>query len=661
MYSTKMESPRHAEEYSITTHVAFVDSRRTEEDELEDERRDRRGLTPIPPIPDWFTEVHCEVHTQSDSNVIGTCRAALLDFESARSQEDSDSAEDYDFRTAMAAASESYRRRYFSTGRLADDLFDWEGELREKWYHSSFPETRGTGVWGMELDSVRNVLLIEFLHVDEDWREEGLGTKIVQDVLDQTYRHLGEDIYVFARPGVTDGEGSRVLCNISRATKMQVSYDDQILRSAERFWRARGFRRVGRSRWLAYTTNEQHPSRQVTVAEDAAVDHGLPGFGMRPEWQSVVPAHLAALVRDLGKRHKTDTDCLNLLKEVLPKDRNHDDWLVRGEFGNTLLHLAALSSKPETIQFVLKRKPSLAWTKNLRGDTPLQALHQRLHAARPEKATRENWHARTGSLAGAMMPVFREQLVEAWRSDNKFEGFGENVVESVCLLSRTPFVSLGRLSQEAVCDIEEVSGLVKKMLRLKYWCTCGGCLGGWLSPRNQLVLRRVALDLRDSCEQDLEKLPFETWFDRYESEFLLGSLITKDDTEDNKRAALWILNVCDALEDCIYGDEDTPARVPTPTRILAGMRGVRQHTTDQPGDLTWQRKAVAAVAEALAIRADKKWEDLQNYEDEWVMEENERLQESVEKLPVCTNDGYLRPFYPLWGKTRPDFMFSSWE
>ncbi|KAK7193253.1 hypothetical protein PSPO01_01047 [Paraphaeosphaeria sporulosa] len=114
---------------------------------------------------------------------------------------------------------------------------------------------------------------------------------------------------------------------------------------AEGFFRSLGFRRVRSSRWLALSSNPEHPCRSL----DAAADFELP----------TPPQHTISM-----KTAEVFDDCINLDDQAvyerlksLPKDKSpHDpERQVANANGNTMLHYAAIGSKPRTLSCILEK------------------------------------------------------------------------------------------------------------------------------------------------------------------------------------------------------------------------------------------------------------------------------------------------------------------
>ncbi|KAK0673162.1 hypothetical protein QBC41DRAFT_397104 [Cercophora samala] len=624
-----MAAPEGTDDYIISTDLNFYDDH-TEDDEILDEQRCKRGLRPLWPRPDWFIPVHCKATSKyNHRQVVGECQAVFIDLREAKEEVDSikgEEEEEYvDLLELLIDANLGRGERYLIHGLVGSyhGILTDHGEMQARWCDAEYPDTRGTGVWGVELSEMKNVLLISLLHVEPDWRGEGIGTKMVRDIIQKTcerYCHDYKDpeagLYAFTWPGSLLREDRRIWAHVDR---FKVPVRDLVLRMAERFWRDQGFRRVGKSSCFGYTTDANHPSRSLTTADDEAIDHDLKEFGVRPPWQPVVPAHMAELVRDLGKPHKTDQHSTELLKGQMPDDPTHEDWGVRAEFGNTLLHLAALSSKPEAIRFILARQPGLAAVENMGGRTPLRALERRLALEREREPTH----------------------------DLVFKGFPENTIESWCLLSQVPYVDLDCLSEGP----EEDSEPVQQLQKLKYGCSCESCLGGWFSKRSQLIMTYAAMDLHSSRVKAWDDMGFTRWYDVFIKGSRFERHITNEETPENEAAAMWIVELFQHFESCIGGTDERPPKIPTLENMMVIIQEA-QGETPQPGDETWREKVLFAAAMVLIYTATEDWESLGDGfkakkagKDEFEMEE---LREEVDDLPECANDGYYRPLLYLW-------------
>lgn len=83
------------------------------------------------------------------------------------------------------------------TSDLAFELFDRYGRLNREYCDHEI--RKGSGAWGRELDH-GDILLFESISVERLWRHRGIGTKMVNAILDKV-RAKSSSFFAFARPG----------------------------------------------------------------------------------------------------------------------------------------------------------------------------------------------------------------------------------------------------------------------------------------------------------------------------------------------------------------------------------------------------------------------------------------------------------------------------
>jgi hypothetical protein len=160
----------------------------------------------------------------------------------------------------------------------------------------------------------------------------------------------------------------------------------------------------------------------------------------------------------LKSRAITDTSLLKHLQETF-RHISKDDvrWHATDNKGNTWLHQAAISLKPKSIAWLMQENLALLDRRNDAGETPLEALECQLE------------HGRTKLRRIGLTIDISDQ----------FKGFDEDSV--ACLIHLR---GLNKLSEtERQC--------------LKYGCTCGKCVNGFLSPRMAYAIRGQAEELED--------------------------------------------------------------------------------------------------------------------------------------------------------------------
>jgi GNAT superfamily N-acetyltransferase len=120
-------------------------------------------------------------------------------------------------------------------------------------------DTSGTEVWGEELNC-GDVFVFNSCEVDAKHQRKSIGKNLVDAVL-KVVKDSGIR-YIFAAP---EGfrMGSDPMCEM---VDKKVGGPD--MEKALAFWRAVGFRRVGRSEWLGFAVDPEHPSHGLPAEDD---------------------------------------------------------------------------------------------------------------------------------------------------------------------------------------------------------------------------------------------------------------------------------------------------------------------------------------------------------------------------------------------------------
>lgn len=119
------------------------------------------------------------------------------------------------------------------------------------------------------------------------------------------------------------------------------------------FYRSMGFRRIGSSHWFGLANDPDHPSRHLATHDDYDP----------PEPRAHVPeSEFRHLQERLAKSE--DLHCMEMLEQAFQKTSAVDpSWLVTDKGGNTLLHVAALSSKPNAVDWIMNHALGLICSK----------------------------------------------------------------------------------------------------------------------------------------------------------------------------------------------------------------------------------------------------------------------------------------------------------
>lgn len=217
------------------------------------------------------------------------------------------------------------------------------------------------------------------------------------------------------------------------------------------FIRSLGFRRVGNTCWFAYVMDPNHESKELLAENDYDPS---PVTYPNNNGQYEFSFHLIPW--------DDETACLAFFNQCLAEiDIKDIAWTGTNNRGCTVMHQAATMIKPTVLKWLMDHVPYLAACRNSTGATPFEALTAQLERQRTFFPDPE--------LAGA--------------TPDLFQGFTDEQVECLRVL--------------------DTSGRTEAQLR--FGCTCGYCLSGYLSPRMMRLLQLHASQLqgRLTLEADL--------------------------------------------------------------------------------------------------------------------------------------------------------------
>lgn len=360
------------------------------------------------------------------------------------------------------------------------------------------PVKKGTGVWGPELNEGR-FLLIETLSVEEAYQRKGYGKKLFQEVWgkaqdltvqeDKDRRAARKErtakVWEDTR---TEGEKPTVIdddfldrmdkcfrpdekapsgCDfaIVWATVLNtrdVAAEADKLSSTERelfyqrkqdaledFWRAMGFRRIGSSSFFCLAKDPDHPSHSLLSQDDYIRPAALETSARADDqdFPLMDPVHDP---NAWEQKFYNDAETKELLEARLQSYPATDPtWVSTDRHNNNILHMLARKYQAESLAWALRLPfaDNLRSARNLEGETPLETLRCQLESDRTWRQFR-------------MAQVVMSDL---------FSGFTPTQIECLKLL-------------------ENESPSSDELMRLAFGCSCGECLGGFLSPRNLFAL-----------------------------------------------------------------------------------------------------------------------------------------------------------------------------
>lgn len=346
----------------------------------------------------------------------------------------------------------SMNKLEFEAADLAFEIFDRYGCLQPNF--KNHPIKRGSGVWNDELND-GDILMIDDILVSRPNRRKGIGSKLVHAILDLSAKK-SRVFFALTPPEYKIGEFEQEGSPNGASTELPIY-------KVPRFWRKLGFRRIGSSRWLGYTPDPNHPSHIIALEQD---------FDILPFQRISITREMACLTKALPTID--DTECLTQLKNIF-EDISLDDtrWEARDDNGNTFLHLVSCSSKTQSTRWLIRSNPNLCHALNATGSTPLDALEEEMNQNRE----------------------IRRFCAERTDISVQFAGFKPATTSCYALLKG--------LAPETLSEAE--------MSRLKFGCTCGNCIGGFLSPRMRDILLKTAETTYDFIYKDSDHDNAKEW------------------------------------------------------------------------------------------------------------------------------------------------------
>ncbi|KAI9836044.1 MAG: hypothetical protein M1819_001655 [Sarea resinae] len=320
------------------------------------------------------------------------------------------------------------------TSLLAFDLFDRYGCLRPEFINH--PIRKGSGIWNKELD-VGDILLIEYLRIEKDYRRQGLGRKVVAAMLEKTAKKTGSFTAVAWPTALRDEvEKEASTASEDRKTEIHRSHED----IAIDLFRSVGFRRIGSTCWFGLASETGHACHSLVSARD---------YNPPEHPHECVESAITPLLNDITDlEHDRGVDALERMALEVPV--TDACWMTQDKDGNALLHKAAINSKPKSVNWIMSKSfgPEMLTIRNHEGDTPVEAALQRLEA----KRTQEQIGFATAHIS------------------DRFQGHEESSVLCLALLK----------------GLVNMNGL--ELSKLAFGCTCGQCISGFLSPRMRFAL-----------------------------------------------------------------------------------------------------------------------------------------------------------------------------
>ncbi|KAI8668906.1 hypothetical protein NCS57_00703800 [Fusarium keratoplasticum] len=513
--SLRSESKARRNDPETNTYLDPSTIPRNEDDELDAETRALSDMSGLPFLDDfahlrWLERIDCLAFV--NGNRIGYCDAKLI----RRLQ----------IHHKFWVAMEEPTRQ---TSELAFELFDRYGRLRKEF--REHPVNKGTGVWGSELDG-EDILLFENIRIEPGHHRQKIGTKIVKAVLNKTQRKSTK-FFALVKPRYLVEE-IEIVNSEQRAVATE---------AAEQFFRSIGFRRVGTSGWFAFTDDSTHPSKYLETSDD----WNQPRFAQ-------VPQSTVTTFARLGGSDMVDSECVQLLQTHLPLELVDNPGILVDEAQNTILHLLALRTWPKSIAYAIEKWPQLKSVRNREGHTPLEALQALMETSR----------------------TTRTENGKTYVVSDDFRGFSSVQIASLGALEGVNVCDLDKVSKDIIARVfttpkygfQRIPGAseIQRTLRLKYGCTCGQCLGGFLSPRMQRALRQQSVLQLEALWDQIDHGP--AWAKWNRTQLRRVSFTTQHLMEDHKNLRVGFVSLSKHFSTCIERK-----RVPDEANILEVSQG----------------------------------------------------------------------------------------
>jgi hypothetical protein len=273
----------------------------------------------------------------------------------------------------------------------------------------------------------------------------------------------------------------------------------------------------------------------------------------------------------------------------------------------TLLHITACKLKPLSTQWLLENVHyANRWktARDIDGYTPLEALQETLETMRTRK---------------------QYGLFRVMNLSDHFEGYPDAAVSCLSLL----------FGQESL-------GLNRACLR--YGCTCGGCVGGFLSTRMRYSLIRQGETTFDLMQNEIDDGGSWIEFNEFRLEHL--DLEVRKNLKTNKSLRKGFVNIFQIAVECLKA-----RKVPT----AENLRWCYNNRSEWP---THTKNYLRRAGTQMGCRAVLRYMfDAAKEEDEKAGNgECQLLRKEWSHLPTCRNDHEFEVVARACGYVRDDFI-----
>ncbi|KAF3903208.1 hypothetical protein ABW20_dc0102301 [Dactylellina cionopaga] len=357
---------------------------------------------------------------------------------------------------------------------IAFDLFNRYGRLKQEYIDHTI--RKGSGVWGSELD-LGHLFVIESVSVNKDWRGKGVGKRIVTELIGKSRAGKRTPAFTILTPSWLNNELEPETRGKTILEKHQI--ETRVMTYNISFYRALGFRRIGASDFFGLATDPGHPAHRISATDDFDPVEPEPDLDEEPDSGSKLIAdlfgdgiqkRLKLLQERLPLHHAlatlSDEECVEYFQK-LKTSNVAVNWVQVDRLSKNVLHVAAAALMVKSVRWLLENVNDgdiLSSARNIEGYTPQEELELQIDSKRA-----------TSRLEGRRLVI-----------SDEFAGFPPDVIGCLVALRASNHPSPIQYAQ------------------LKFGCTCGLCIDGFLSPRMNFALLFVAEMTYDQIMEDVE-------------------------------------------------------------------------------------------------------------------------------------------------------------
>ncbi|TRM60522.1 hypothetical protein BD626DRAFT_571594 [Schizophyllum amplum] len=331
----------------------------------------------------------------------------------------------------------------FGTKVIDNDMNVYERLVAHE-YH------KGTGCWGREMNDGL-IMYIRAVNVGAPFERQGVGARLVRELLSSKHVVLGTIVYCW--PSVMRAE----------SPEEWRSMNAPIIA----FFRKLGFRRVGRTTYFGYSPDSSHPSRLMAASDDLDIDFHKYHY----------------------RSNMLDDDLAARLRRDYPLQTLMDPFYSRSEMMSVRCNGAPRPPPPSMARMVAavrdayNQDSALIHVRDEQGFTPIYVAASKGYLPVVETLL---------FFANSRVDILDRDNV---RDRNAIEAHEECMRASLLLAKALLPNQCGYLEGDLALQHalrkaagEDVGAVQDYIAKKRYGCTCGQCLGGWLSPRMAYAL-----------------------------------------------------------------------------------------------------------------------------------------------------------------------------